>query len=516
MIALFRPFERRSNLANPEQWMVDAFGGQPSKSGIRVSADTALASSAVYACVQVRAQTLASLPLKLFERQPNGDKVPAVGHPLYALLADSPHPDLTNYEFFEMMEGHIALRGNAYAQIVRDNSGAIRRLVPLHPDRVIVRRSRLVTPDGLRPLIYDVTNVGFGGTVPLEASQILHLRNFGGDGVVGYSPIRIASETIGLALAADEHAARTFANGAKPAGVLEHPAKLGDVGAKNLRTSWQEVHGGVSNTGKVAILEEGMKFHELGLTNEDAQLLQSRKYSRTEIASIFRVPPHLIGDLERATFSNIEQQAIEFVQNCMRPICVRTEKRLKLTLLSAEEQANYFFSFNLAGLLRGDLPSRYAAYAVGRTGGWLSVNDIRETEDMNRVKGGDSYLTPLNMTAQTARASLAPLLADALGRVFRKEAKAVRAVLKNPEASRAVETFYAEHRRYFLELLAPVCAAARNLGADFPVAESIADQLIAESRSELLPALADPARVELFLTSWETTRSTVTTSKLLA
>lgn len=519
MSELFRLFERRSGVANPSPWLVDAFGGQPSKSGIRVSADTALACSAVFACVQVRAQTLAALPLKLYRRKANGDKEPALNHPLYRLLSASPHPDLTSFEFFEMMQGHLDLRGNAYAQIVRDNSGTIRRLVPLHPDRVRVYRSDTVTPEGLRPLVYEVTNAGFGGTVKLAAFEILHLRNFGGDGICGYSPIRVASETIGLALAADEHAARMFSNGAKPAGVLEHPGKLGDSGVKNLRKSWEEIHGGVSNSGRVAILEENMKFHEIGLSNEDAQLLQSRKYSRSEVASIYRTPPHKIGDLERATFSNIEQQSIEFVQDCMLPICVRTEKRLNVTLLSEDEQREYFFAFNLAGLLRGDLPSRYTAFrmGLGRAGepGWITINDIREIEDMNRVAGGDKLFTGIEQPVQATRAAIDPLLTDALARAFRKEAKAVRGILKKDITERSAEfdRFYADHRRYLIETVAPVYAAARSLGVQLALSETdLADEAIRESRSAEFKAGDE----EKTLTTWETTRAAHHATKLLA
>lgn len=515
-MSLLSLFERRSGLANPAAWMVDAFGGGASKAGVRVSPDSAMQLSAVFACVQVRAQTLAALPLKLIERSKAGDKIPAVAHPLYRILSVSPHPQLTRFEFIEMMSGHLDLRGNAYAQIVRNGAGDIVRLVPLHPDRVTVRRSPKFAADGTRPLLYDVTNPGFeGGQATLTEFEMLHLRELSGDGVLGYSRIKLACDTLGLALAADEHAGRMFANGARPAGVLEHPGKLGDAGAKNLRDSWQAIHGGVANTGKVAILEEGLKFHEIGLSNEDAQLLQTRKFSRSEIASIFRVPPHKIGDLEKATFSNIEQQSIEFVQDCMLPTCVRWEQRLGLSLLSVEEQARYFAQFNLAGLLRGDMKSRYEAFAIGRTNGWLSANEIREVEDMNRIKGGDTYLTPLNMTAQTARSALEPLLTDALARAFRKEAKALRAISKKPtaEAAPEIDRFYAEHQRYLLEILAPLATAARHLGVDTLHPDAITAQVISDS-TEALRVNAG-ANVESILVVWESSRASATAASLL-
>lgn len=515
MIDLFFPVQRRSGLGAPDGWLVDAFGGVQSKTGLRVNPDTALSSSAVYACVQVRAQTLAGLPCGLFRRLPDGDKKEAVDHPLHRLISTSPHPELTSFEWREMMSGHIDLRGNAYAQIVRDGSGMVRRLVPLHPDRVTVRRSLEPDQQGIRPLFYEITNPGYGGVARLPASEILHLRDFGGDGIIGYSRIRVACEAIGLAMAADEHAARMFSNGARPAGVLQHPNKMGPDGQKNFRKSWGEIYGGVSNSGKIAILEEGMTFNDIGLTNTDAQLLESRKFSRSEIASIFRVPPHKIGDLERATFSNIEYQSIEFAQDCLLPMCERWEQRLNLTLLTDEEQKDLFFSFNLAGLLRGDLSSRYNAYKVGREGGWLSVNDIRSTEGMSRIKGGDAYLTPLNMTTSQAREALEPIFTDAIGRILRKEAKAVRAISKKPEAGIELDRFYADHRRYVLESLAPALSVARRFGVEVGDAEAMAMDLLSASRSALIPVLSQAERLEETLVSWETTRASAVTSSIL-
>jgi HK97 family phage portal protein len=519
VIDLFRPVQLRSSLENPTTWLIDAFGGGGlSKAGARVNASTAL--EWVFDAVQVRSQTLAALPFKLFRQKSNGDRELAVKHPLYALAHDSPHPDLTSFEARNLLNSHLDLRGNAYAQIVRNNGGKIVRLVPLHPDRVRVKRARDYTADGLRPLIYEVTNAGLGGTKEFSSFDILHLRGFTTDGINGLSPLRIKAETLGLAIAANEHASRMFSNGARPAGVLEHPGKLDDNGRKNLRQSWDAIHGGVENVGKVAILEEAMKFHEVGLSNEDAQLLESRKYSRTEIASMYRVPPHMLGDLERATFSNIEQQSIEFVVHCMLPIVTNWEQRCNQSLLSESEQGEFFFRFNVAGLLRGDLQSRYNAYRVGlgRAGepGWITVNDIREAEDMNRVADGDrlySGITPTD-TSKTAR-SLSPLLTDGLGRALRKEAKALRAIVRKPDAAREVDAFYVEHRRYVLEVLSPVCTCARTLGVALPSAESVAEKLIADSRSEILPALADPARVESSLVSWETTRAAAVAADIL-
>lgn len=522
MIDLFRPIERRSSLANPEGWLVDLFGGGTSKTGLRVNADTALAVSAVLACVSVRSQTLASLPLKLFRLLPNGDREPATAHPLFPLVSSSPHPDLTRFEFSEMMQGHLDLRGNCYAQLVRDEGGRIRRLVPLHPDRVVVRRSSVVTSDGRRPLVYEVHNAGLGGTALLDASQILHVRDFGGDGIVGYSRIRVACESIGLAMAADEHAARMFSNGARPAGVLEHPQKLDDNGRKNLRDSWQAMHGGVGNTGRVAILEEGMKFHEVGLSNEDAQLLESRKYSRAEIATIFGVPPDRIGaESSSSTYANVEQRQIQFMLDCVIPMTERWQQRLDLALLSEEERRTYFFKFNLAALIRGSLLDQYNAFRIGlgRAGepGWITVNDIRDTLDMNRVTGGDTLFTGGQSDDKLARATLRPLFVDSLARALRKEAKAVRAIVKRTDATAELEKFYADHRRHLVEVVAPLSEALRELGAaTVPDPAAVAAQLIDESRADLQRIDSGQLPPEDTFLAWETTRAACTVSQILA
>ena len=517
MSLLSRLIHHRSSLASPEPWLIDFFGGGGvTKSGERVTPVTAL--EWVFDAVQVRSQTLAALPLKLFRVKANGDKVPAVGHPLYGLLHDQPHPDLTSYEARNMLNAHLDLRGNAYAQIVRNRGGRIIRLVPIHPDRVQVKRVANYNSEGLRPIYYEVTNEAFGGVARLTDFDILHLRGYTTDGVCGISPVRIKAETIGAAIAANTHASALFANGARPAGVLEHPAKLGDPGMENLRKSWQATHGGAQNSGKIAILEEGMKFHEVGLSNEDAQLLESRKYSRTEIAAMYRVPPHMLGDLERATFSNIEQQSIEFVVHCMLPIVKNWEQRLNVSLLSEDERTEYFFAFNLAGLLRGDMKSRYEAYRVGlgRAGepGWLTQNDIRESEDMNRIPGGDKVFSGIESNApKTTRAVISPILSYALGRALRKEAKALRTLWKKKAEGDELTRFYTDHRRYLLEVLDPVAQAARALDAKFD-AEQVADEMIAHSRGEV-DALADEAAAERTFARWETVRISETVERYL-
>lgn len=379
---------QNATLSNPPQWLRTALGGGSTAAGVAVTPEKAMQCAAVYACVRVLAESVAQLPLMLFERKADGSKEPARRHPLWTLLHDQPNPWQTSFEFREQLQGHLALRGNAYAYINRVDGGRrIQELIPLHPDRVSVEQASDLTVTYRLDRSKDV----------FQASEILHLRGLSSNGVTGLSPIGQARESIGLALATAEHGANLFGNGARPSGVLTHPGQLGDEAAARLKASWTAAHGGANRLG-TAVLEEGLTWTALTMTSEDAQFLETRKYQRAEIASIFRIPPHLIGDLEKATFSNIEHQGLEFVVHSLMPWLVRWEQRIASGLLSQLERQRYFVKFNVAGLLRGDLKSRYDAYHQAIADGWLTRNETRALEDLNPgPKELDEFLVPLNM-----------------------------------------------------------------------------------------------------------------------
>ena len=232
----------------------------------------------------------------------------------------------------------------------------------------------------------------------LPPSEVLHIPGLGFDGLVGYSPIAMAKNAIGMAIACEEYGAKFFANGAAPGGVLEHPGTIKDP--QRVRESWQSTFGGSGNANKIAVLEEGMKYTPIGISPEQAQFLETRKFQINEIARIFRVPPHMVGDLEKSSFSNIEQQSLEFVKYTLDPWVIRWEQSIQRSLLSRDEKSVYFVKFNLEGLLRGDYQSRMNGYAIGRQNGWMSANDIRELENLDRIPaedGGDLYLINGNM-----------------------------------------------------------------------------------------------------------------------
>ena len=368
-------------------------------SGENVDEFKAMQTTAVYACVRILAEAVASLPIHVYERTETGKEKQA-DHPLYFLLHDEPNPEMSSFVFRETLMTHLLIWGNAYVQIIRDRSGQVISLYPLLPDKMSVHR------DESGKLYYkykrqseENPNFKEKGDVILRAEDVLHVPGLRFDGLIGYSPIALAKNAIGMTLATENYGASFFKNGANPGGVLEHPGILKDP--KRVRDSWNAVYNGVANAHKVAVLEEGMKYTQVGIPPEEAQFLQTRKFQINEIARLYRIPPHMVGDLEKSSFSNIEQQSLEFVKYTLDPWVVRLEQAFKRSLFLPEEKKTYFVKFNVDGLLRGDYQSRMNGYAIGRQNGWLSTNDIRELEDLNLLsdeEGGNLYLINGNMT----------------------------------------------------------------------------------------------------------------------
>jgi len=368
-------------------------------SGKIVNEQTAMQSAAVYACVRILSEAIASLPIHVYRFRLDGGKERIPQHPLYYLLHNEPNPEMTSFVFRETLMSHLLLWGNAYAQIVRNGRGQPIALYPLLPNRMEVSRTKtgdMVYTYHLDPDERDL--YPNGKNITLRKDEVLHIPGLGFDGLIGYSPIAMAKNAIGMSLATEEYGASFFANGANPGGVLEHPGVIKDI--QRVKDSWNSAYQGTGNAHKIAVLEEGMKFQAIGIPPEQAQFLETRKFQINEIARIFRVPPHMVGDLEKSSFSNIEQQSLEFVKYTLDPWVVRWEQSLQQSLVLPSEKQSIFIKFNVDGLLRGDYQSRMNGYAVARQNGWLSANDIRELEDMNRIpaeEGGDLYLVNGNM-----------------------------------------------------------------------------------------------------------------------
>jgi HK97 family phage portal protein len=371
-------------------------------SGQLVNERTAMTVTAVYACVRILSEAIASLPLHVYRYRPDGGKEHYIDHPLYFLLHDEANPEMTSFVWRETMMAHILLHGNAFSQIIRDGNGQVLTLHPLLPNRMTVDR------DAAGRLVYEYRKDS-GQPVPLRREDVLHIPGLGFDGLVGYSPIAMAKNAVGLALATEEFGATFFSNGANPGGVLESPGVISDP--ERLKESWHSQFSG-SRAHSIAVLEEGLKFHTIGIPPEQAQFLESRKFQLTEIARIFRVPPSMIADLDRATFSNIEHLSLDFVKFTLGPWVARWEACLRQALLLPGEKRGVFIKFNLDGLLRGSYKERMDGYAVGIQNGFFSINDVRALEDMNPAPGGDIYRANGNMRSLESLDSAGQLEGD--------------------------------------------------------------------------------------------------------
>ncbi|WP_302194460.1 phage portal protein [uncultured Ruminococcus sp.] len=369
-----------------------------SNAGKRVTDRTALQHIAVYACVRVLSEAIAQLPLHVYKYNDKGkERVPQ--HPLYFLLHDQPNPEMTSFVFRETLMSHLLIYGNAYAQIIRNGRGDVIGLYPLMPNKMKVDR------DEKNRLIYIYSrydeanpNLKEQGDIVLYADEVLHIPGLGYDGLVGYSPIALAKNAIGISIACEDYGASFFGNNANPSGVLEHPGVIKNP--DKLRDAWHRAYGG-RNAHKVAVLEEGVKFTPISIPNNEAQFLETRKFQIEEIARMYRVPLHMIGDLDHATFSNVEHLSLDFVKYSLDPWIVRWEQGLQKALLSDSEKGQYFIKFNVDGLLRGDYASRMQGYSIGIQNGFLCPNDVRELEDMNLIpeeKGGFTYMVNGSMS----------------------------------------------------------------------------------------------------------------------
>lgn len=377
-------FEKRSTLVgNDYQWLYNLL--PKSLSGKTIDEETSLRIAAVYSCVRLLSEAVASLPLMVYQKTENGKEV-AESHPMYELLHNKPNDYQNSFEFFDLIMCNLLLLGNAYC-FIEKSSKRVKQLLPLRPDQMGVKRVN-------NKIVYVFK--GNGKEELFSPKEIWHPKGMvKPDGLTGYSVISLAREAMGIAASAEDYAARFYANDARPGGILSTPGRITKDSAERLKASWQDAFSGEGRS-KVAVLEEGLQWSPVSMSNSDMQFIESRKFQINEIARIFRVPPHMIGDLERATFSNIEEQSIEFVTYCLRPWIIRLEKGLNNALF--ENDRTYFVEFKVDGLLRGNTQSRYAAYSTAFSNGWMCINEIRALENMNPVEGGDKYFRPLNLT----------------------------------------------------------------------------------------------------------------------
>jgi len=381
--------EKRTHPGTPAQWLIDYFGGRESKSGVAVTEESALYSTAVYSCIRLLSSTLASLPLILYKRLEKG-KDRATAHPTYNLAHKKANPEMPAYIFRETLMAHILIYGNAYAQIIRDQTGYPVQLWPLRPDRTTIDRVN-------GKLVYEYENDM--KTKIFKAEEILHIPGLGFDGIQGYSSIKLLNEAIGLSLATEQFGSMFFGEGTHPSGVITLPAdrSLGKDPNPTFLKSLKDGFAGLGKSHKLMLLEDGMKLEMVGVDPEKAQALETRRFQLNEIARFYGVQPHMVGELTKSSFNNIEEQGLEFVVYTLRPWLIRWEQYHDMQLLSEKEQNKYFYEFLIDGLLRGNMEARSGFYQKGVNNGWYSVNDVLEMENRNPVDGGDKRFIPMNL-----------------------------------------------------------------------------------------------------------------------
>lgn len=458
-----------------------AFLGTPNAAGVTVNESTANTLSAFWNGVNLISDQVGALPLPVYKRLSPRGKERAPAHPLYTLLHDQPNGEMGAMAFRSAMQRHVLISGNAYAEIERTNAGrasggGIIALHGIHPSRVTPKRDKAT-----KALVYEVRNATRGPST-IAAQDMFHVRGPSDDGIVGMSVLQFARHSLGLGIAAEQQAGKMFSNGVMPSGVLMHPGTISEEAADRLKKQKADS----ARDRGVMLLEEGMGWEQTSLNPDDAQWLETRKFQVSEVARWLNLPPHKLGDMEHATFSNIEHQALEFVIDCLLPWLVRWEEEIHLKLFAPQDRRVHYAKHVVAGLLRGDIKTRYMAYQLGKRGGWLSANDIRELEDMNDLPGdqGNIYEVPLNVQSaadvgkdqgvdktppkdqEAARAALRPVIANIFRRMLTKETNAVNRASNRPDGwDDRIGEFYASHRDTLGDALLPAVQAAARLMA---------------------------------------------------
>lgn len=511
MLDLFRRFIRSrfqrqsASLRNPPQWLIEALSATPTAAGLGVTEASAMTFTAFYACVRVLSEEMAALPLKIYRRTSDSRKIVAPNHPLYRRLHVAANPYMTSFTFRETMQYCLCTHGNAYAEL-KDEGDGPKTFWPIHPAYVIPEI------DEDEKLKYKVRNPRTGAERTIDPEDILHIRALSANGLVGISPIRAAREAIGLGLATEQHGAAFFGQGARPGGVLQHPGSLDDTSYDRLRRDWNAVHQGPGHAHQIAILEEGMQWQTIGIPNEDAQFLETRRFQVSEMARIFRIPPHMIGDLEKATFSNIEQQAIEFIRHCLRPWMVRWEQELNIKLLG--DQDEYFAEFEADAVLRGDTEARYKAYQTAISYGIVSPNEVRHMENLNPYVGGDRHFMSANIVPipddNADTTGLPQAINAGYRRINRKAAKVIRQAVKhrNGDLVGWIRKWYSRYLDEVDDVMGDMLVARFVLmGQSQTEARRNAlahmKDMLSAHCDTIISLLDDPERLEATLREWE-------------
>ncbi|MFA5423830.1 MAG: phage portal protein [Phycisphaerae bacterium] len=466
------------------------FGGNTTLAGVDVDADTAMKYSAIWSAVNRISGTIGFLPFNVYERVGERGKKKATAHPVYDLLRYRPNPFMTAQVFRETLQSHV-LWGNGYAEIERDIAGRPINLWLLMPNRVrpVIENDRLV---------YKVTDRQSNVEATIPALDILHIPGLGYDGLQGYSVIEYMAENTGLSLATEKNMAGFLGNDSSPPGFLLSTNPLKKDTKDELERDWEAKHKGTDKKYRIAILHSGLTYQSIGVTAKDSQLIETRTFNVTDVARWFEISPHLLADLGRATWGNVESLFIEFVVLTLQKWITKWEQECNRKLFSEKERTRYFAEFLIAGLMRGDMKARYESYNIGRNAGYLSVNDIREMENMNPIDNGDIYLEPLNMKPagqdNLRKDNFRALLYDTWRRITTKEVNALRKAGDNGQFDTFIDEFYAEHRNYILQLIEPVL----RLLADKVDVNVLVDSYVNEQKIQLRAAKGNNSLAAVF------------------
>jgi len=506
-----------------------------SSSGVAMTETSAMTVSAVYAAVRVIAETIAQLEWEVYERQDESN-IERYDHPLRLLLDQEPNSEMTAFSWRIAMMTSFYLHGNMVAEIERNRGGRPVSLWWIHPARVAMKR------DSTKRIYYEVTDEHGLNPVRLDPIDVYHVPLMAADGIVGKGLVQRARDSFGLTLGMEQYSGSSFANGARPGGILKHPGKLTTDARRNIRDEWDAMHRGADKAGRIAVLQEGMEFQAMQMSAVDAQLLEQRQFQIAEVARWFNIPPHLLRDLSRATFGNIEHQSIEYKTYTIRPLAVAMQQEAHRKLFSATEKPTYFTELDLDDLSLADLKSRYDAYAVARQNGWMSANEIRDREGMNPIPtdDGDAYLINGNMVPLTTAMQATPtpsvgatsvaqaeeddspdlgdalrsILENDLTRLLSKERNAAtRAANKPSEFLGWLDAFYVEHAATLEQAIGPtVRALGLHLRQSLDPADIVARH-VEQSRQALLTACEVSAdklaeSVESVVSRWDARRAT--------
>lgn len=487
--------EIRSGVATPEKWLVDWFkGGLETNAGVAVNEESAMYFSAVFNAVTIISGTIMQLPFVLFRKDKKGVRERATEHQLYDLMQRKVNPKMSASRFRQTMQAHLVLWGNAYAQIIYDKGGRVKALYPLRPGQMEVK-----IVDGVVKYTYkrnDKPNYEF------MEGEVLHLAGLGYDGIMGYSVITLARESIGLGMAMDEYQARFYGAGTHPGLILRHPSKLGSEQYQHLQRSLTDAYSGLGKSHKIMILEDNMETVKLDMPLADAEFIASKRHQIEDIARWFNLPVHMLKDMERMTNNNIEHVSMEFAKYNMAPWFTLWEDECGLQLISESEQKAYWFEFVLDALLKADTQTRYEAYTKAISGSLMAPNEARALENLPPIEGGDKLFVAVNLmpidqagqnllkadTAKRTNEFIKNLYSDAFGRMIRAEVNGINKLSAINESE--IDSFYESKRCYFEKVLQPIVEfhCKINLSEEIDVVKLtgiIVSEFIEESKEEI-------------------------------